>query len=263
MDDLDCSSAFESAAPYYDAFRARYAPAAFDSIISAFGLGDDCRVLDLGCGHGRVTIPLSRAVAEVVAVDPSAQMLAEARMLASRAGCENIRWIQARAEDVLLKLGRFRVVTMGQSFHWMDRDDVLRRLPNILEDGGGLALLDEGKRRPQESWEDTAAQVVAKYLGRRSRDPRKHPEMAHEPSLGRSANFSGFTVREFPTEITRDIASVRGCVYSNISAAKPLFGANASAFEANLAQALLRLNPTGVFKERLETAVFIAPRIAG
>ena len=44
------------------------------------------------------------------------------------------------------------------------------------------------------------------------------------------------------------------------SSAKPLFGNNAKAFEAELSKALLRLNPAGAFNERVETEVVIAPK---
>ena len=44
------------------------------------------RVLELGCGTGRVTIPLARAGVEVVGVDRSAQMLERARLRAARFG---------------------------------------------------------------------------------------------------------------------------------------------------------------------------------
>jgi hypothetical protein len=46
------------------------------------------------------------------------------------------------------------------------------------------------------------------------------------------------------------------------SSAKPLFGNNVKAFEAELTQALLCLNPAGVFNEQVETEVLIAPKRA-
>ena len=47
-----------------------------------------------------------------------------------------------------------------------------------------------------------------------------------------------------------------------IKLARNLFGDNAEAFEAELTKALLRLNPAGVFNERIETEVVIAPKIS-
>jgi hypothetical protein len=143
----------------------------------------------------------------------------------------------------------------------MDRDEVLRKLTFLIEQGGGLALVNPGKRRPQESWEPIAGQIIAKFLGPRTRHPKSNPqEPEHEPALRRSEYFSKFTIREFPNTIRRDINSILGCIYSISSSAKSLFGDNAKTFEAELAEALLGLNPAGVFNEHIETEVVIVPK---
>ena len=257
------ASPFAGTAAFYARYRAPYAPAALDQVVETFGLTDRNRVLDLGCGPGILAIPLSRTVAEVVAVDPDAEMIAEGRRLAELEGRHNIRWLTARAEDVPADAGPFKAATIGQAFHWMDRDAVLTKLEGLVADGGGLTLVNPGKRRPQESWEETAAPIVAKFLGPRARHPGSNPqEPEHEPALRRSACFFHFTARDFPSGITRHIPSVLGLIYSISSSARPLFGDRAEAFEAELAEALLRLNPTGVFEERIETEVLLAPKQA-
>jgi ubiquinone/menaquinone biosynthesis C-methylase UbiE len=257
------ASPFAGTAPYYDRFRAPYAQAAIDFIVERYSLSRGVRALDLGCGPGTIAIPLSYAVAEVVAVDPDADMIAAGRRLAASRGRHNVRWLRSRAEDTPLGAGPFRVTTIGHAFHWMDRDEVLRKLAILISDGGGLALVNAGKRRPQESWEPVASQVVAKFLGPRTRHPKSNPqEPEHEPALVRSKYFSNFTAHEFPSTMTRDINSIIGCVYSISSSARPLFGDNAKAFEAELTKALLSLNPAGVFNEQVETEVVIAPKRA-
>jgi ubiquinone/menaquinone biosynthesis C-methylase UbiE len=256
-------SPFVGTAPYYDPFRAPYAQAAIDFIVERYDLREGVRALDLGCGPGTIAIPLSSAVAEVVAVDPDVNMIAEGQRLAASRGRQNIEWLRSRAEDISLGSGPFRVTTIGQAFHWMDREEVLRKLAIVIADGGGLALVNAGKRRPQESWEPVANQIVAEFLGTRTRHPKSNPqEPEHEPALVRSEYFSKFTAHEFPSTITRDINSIIGFVYSISSSARPLFGAQAETFEAELTQALLSLNPAGIFSERLETEVVIAPKRA-
>jgi SAM-dependent methyltransferase len=248
-------SPFAEAAPYYR-FRAPYPSACFDHVRDAFGLDRTHRALDLGCGPGTLSIPFSHIAGEVVAADPDPGMLAQGR--ADSAGRANIAWLEGRAEDLPPRLGTFRVVTMGQSFHWMNRDAVLNILSGVVADGGGLALFNPGKRRPQESWEITAATVVTRFLGKRPRDPRANPrEPAHEPALLRSAHFSHFESREFASEIVRDIPSILGNLYSSSGAAKSLFGDRRGEFEDALHAALLEFNSSGVFHEHLETEVMI------
>lgn len=255
------ASPFAGTSPYYDRFRAPYAQAAIDFIIERYSLSKGVRALDLGCGPGTIAITLSNIVGEVVAVDPDADMIAEGRRLAASRGRHNIQWLRSKAEDLPLGAEPFRVTTIGQAFHWMHRDEVLRKLAILIADGGGVALVNPGKRRPQESWEPVADQIVAKFLGPRIRHPKSNPqEPEHEPALVRSEYFSNFTAHEFPSTITRDINSIIGCVYSISSSARPLFGDNAKAFEAELTKALLSLNPAGVFNEQVETEVVIAPK---
>lgn len=255
------ASPFTGTAPYYDRYRAPYARAAIDFIVERYKLGENMRALDLGCGPGTIAIPLSRSVSEVVAVDPDADMIAEGRRLAAAQGRGNIQWLHSSAEEVALGTESFRVATIGKAFHWMHRDEVLRKLALYIADGGGLAIVNPGKRRPQESWEPAADRIIAEFLGPQTRHPRSNPqEPEHEPALLRSEYFSNFTAHEFPATIRRDIGSILGCVYSTSSSSKRLFGEDAAAFETKLTNALLRLNPSGVFSEQVETEVVIAPK---
>jgi ubiquinone/menaquinone biosynthesis C-methylase UbiE len=248
---------FAEAAGFYK-YRAPYAPRAFELVREAFRLGAGSRLLDLGCGPGTIAIPMSHAAGYVLAVDPSEAMLAAGRQRAAEAGRTNIEWLCARAEEVDASLGVFDVVTMGQSFHWMDRDEVLRRLTPMIAAGGGIALLSPGKRRPQESWETLADQTVARYLGPRLRHAAMNPEPHHEPALLRSTAFARFATHELAHEFQRDIPSIIGHVYSLSTSPRSAFGERVEIFERELTAALLRANPSGVFHERLETDVVIA-----
>jgi hypothetical protein len=55
---------------------------------------------------------------------------------ASRAGVGNARWVQMRAEALPGGLGRFRVVTFAQSFHWLEQDRVAVAVRDMLEGSG-------------------------------------------------------------------------------------------------------------------------------
>ena len=52
--------------------------------------------------------------------------------------------------------------------------------------------------------------------------------------------------------------SIIGCLYSNSSSTRRLLAGRETAFEADIREAMLRLNPTEVFHETLETGVLVA-----
>src|SRR5699024_7431080 len=64
---------------------------------------DDARVIDIGAGGGRFTIPLARRVRKVVAVEPSAGMRDELQTGIEETGVENVEivavdWADADVE---------------------------------------------------------------------------------------------------------------------------------------------------------------------
>lgn len=250
---------FDEAAPYYR-LRAPYAPEAIDHVCEAFGLGAHSRVLDLGCGIGTLAIPFARKVGAVLAIDRNRFMLEEGRRRAAAEGRANITWRCLPAEEVTDALGMVDAVVMGQSFHWMARDRVLAQLAPMIREGGGLALIAPSMAMRTETSDEIVADMLERYNIQHESLPRPDPEPANEPALRRSAHFADFHSRVFITEFERDIASVIGHIYSMSFAPRSKFGDRIADFERDLTAALLAANPSGVFKERLETEVQIVPK---
>jgi SAM-dependent methyltransferase len=159
---------YRAAAAHYEKGRVPYSPALIRRVAEVTGLGSQHRVLDLGCGPG----PLARGFAsfahEVVAVDPSAQMLDEARALADKA--TNIRFLAGSSYDLGPELGNFHLVVMGRSFHWMDRVDTLKRLDRMIEPTGAVALFqDTAPAVPANAWRKVWEGIRGRY------EPNKGP----------------------------------------------------------------------------------------
>ena len=101
------------------------------------------RVLELGCGTGRVTIPMAQAGAEVTGLDSSPAMLDIARAKRERAGV-TVRWVEGDMADFELPERYGLVVIPFRSFlHLIGDEDQLNCLAAIhghLTAGGRLAL---------------------------------------------------------------------------------------------------------------------------
>ena len=126
------------------------------------GLSPDDRVLDLGCGPGMLAGAFAPLVGEVIAMDPEPEMLRIAEAAFGAAG--SIRFIRGSSYDLSPALGRFRLVTMGRSFQWMDRVETLRRLEAMIEPGGAVALFNSGHRdAPETGWLAAYRALVHRY----------------------------------------------------------------------------------------------------
>lgn len=90
-------------------------------------------MLDLAAGTGKLSHAIAATGAEVVAVEPVAEMRA--------AIGPGVRAMDGAAEAIPLRDGAVDAVTVGQAFHWFDGDAALAEIHRVLRDGGGLALL--------------------------------------------------------------------------------------------------------------------------
>ena len=153
---------YGSAAAHYERGRVPYAAALIRRVAEGTGLGSQHRVLDLGCGPGPLARHFAPLVREVVAIDPSPEMLSEARVLAGQAS--NIRFIAGSSYDLDPAMGRFHLVVMGRSFHWMDRVDTLRRLDGLVEPAGAVALFgDTAPAIPANAWRKVWNDIRGRY----------------------------------------------------------------------------------------------------
>lgn len=96
------------------------------------------RVLDYGCGTGRLVIPLSRLAERVVGADVSQSMLAETRKNCDRFGLENVELVLA--DDDLARLtGKFDLIHSTIVFQHVPAkrvEKIVRGLITHLEPGG-------------------------------------------------------------------------------------------------------------------------------
>jgi trans-aconitate methyltransferase len=120
-------------------------------VLARLPLDGDERVLDVGCGTGRLTEKLLERLprGEVVAVDLSFNMLQTARAYLQPRFGDRIRFAQADAA-ALPVAGRAQAIFSTATFHWvLDHPMLFTSLYDALEAGGRLVAQCGGVRNIQ------------------------------------------------------------------------------------------------------------------
>jgi SAM-dependent methyltransferase len=130
-DDSERAYSFGAVARAYDAGRPSF-PA--DALTWILGPGR-LQILDLGAGTGKLTAVALALGHDVVAVDPSEEMLSLCRRL------PGVDTMLGTAESIPLAHGSVDAVIVGQAFHWFDHEHALPEIARVLRPSGVLGLL--------------------------------------------------------------------------------------------------------------------------
>jgi SAM-dependent methyltransferase len=130
------ASSFGAAAAAYAEHRPSYADAAIQWSLEPVTGRAAPRVVDIGAGTGILTGALVRLGADVTAIEPDRDMLAELR-----ARLPGVRAEQGSAEAIPLPDGSVDAVLAGQAMHWFDMDRALPEIARVLVPDGILAGL--------------------------------------------------------------------------------------------------------------------------
>ena len=215
--------------------RPAYAPALYDFLLARVaGRG---RALDLGCGPGKVARVLADHFAEVVALDPSAAMIAAGK--ASDAGRHaNIVWINERAETYADTAG-FDLVTAGTSIHWPDPAVLFPKLAGWTQT---LAVLTDAPLFPAPAppcGEVAWIAFLTRWLARMGRPvPARPPETAEAAAHERWMDIVGG--KRFHYVVRQSVDDFIVSQHSRVSWSRSSMGeALAAAFDRDL-DALMR-----------------------
>ncbi len=256
---------FEGTAEYYAKYRAAYPHQIFDDIIKKFKLNAEGRFMDLGCGTGELAIPLAKYFEKVLALDPDKQMLEKGYKKAYKLSIHNIEWQKGSSKTLTGVKGPFKLITMGQSFHWMEVKEVLEQLYRLIEDEGGVVIVGTVPTSQNKLSTDkdlVINELITKYLGperRAGKNLYKPDGNDWEKEVFPNSAFGGFEKHDYVIRVERNLDQVIGNLFSTSFASKKLLGKFATDFESELRQKLISISNGKKFIDRVQfSAYFLA-----
>jgi SAM-dependent methyltransferase len=245
------ADAYAGAAEDYLRYRLPYPNALLDDLLERVG-GGRARLLDLGCGPGRLTLALADRFTEVWALDLEPEMIEVGRRDADRRGVANVHWIVGLAEELEAPAGAFDLVTAGEAFHRFDAPRMLSLVRRWLRPAGCLAMLGcDGAISGPEPWQLAAQAVVLRFSDRPSPGaPLALPGPAGWEALFIDAGFVDVASHAFFVEHVWSVEAVAGHLYSTSYCTRAALGDRLPDFEVALRNALLAVDPTGRFVQR-------------
>jgi SAM-dependent methyltransferase len=128
----DLARSFDDAAAAYERGRPRYSEEVIAAIARA---GGGPRLLDVGAGTGRLSVPLLESGIDVVAVEPLDRMRA---ILARSIGGE--RALEGRAEALPLGDASVDGAVCADAWHWFAGRRAADELERVVRPGGGVVV---------------------------------------------------------------------------------------------------------------------------
>jgi SAM-dependent methyltransferase len=150
---------FAKEALAYARGRPEYPVAVDQWLRDALQLDDTRTVVDLGAGTGKFTRRLLATGANIIAVEPVAEMLAQLTRI-----LPNVAARSGTAESIPVNDAAVDAVVCAQSFHWFSSKAALEEVRRVLKPGGHLGLI-WNVRNDAVDWCAAMAAIMAPYQG--------------------------------------------------------------------------------------------------
>ncbi|MGH3379200.1 MAG: alpha/beta fold hydrolase [Actinoallomurus sp.] len=196
---------FDRAASGYQSARPDYPDELYTDLLAITGLRPPARLLEVGCGPGKATLPLAREGFAITAVELGAALATQARR--NLAGFPDVSVVTSALEEWRPPGGaRFDLVYAATAWKWVDPRARYAKAAALLRPDGHLAVWNAGHALP-EGFDPffTAIQKVYDELGEGDGSPWPPPGPEEQPDP---------TAAEFAADGRFEVVGVRPYVWA-------------------------------------------------
>lgn len=236
---------YRGVAALYDRYRLPYAPQLITALLKEIAPSGTGRALDLGCGPGQLAFALADSFAEVWAVDPEPDMIDVVRSKIISGSTSSVHPVVAAAEGLDAPDEFFDMVTIGNAFHRMPRQQVAERVAAWLVPGGHLALCwSSSPWSGPGDWKPAFSELLTNWQHRLDADSRVPADLeasrAAQPDemIIQAAGLIPAGRHQVTERHDWTPSALAGFVFSTSFLPITIFGDRAAEFEADLAERL-------------------------
>ena len=193
-------ASFDRSAELYDEVRPGYPEELIEDIIRLSAIPPGGRILEIGPGPGKATLPFARRGYRMLCLEPGANLAAVMRR--NVALYPAVEVANTRLEDWPTEAGSFDLVIAATSFQWLDPDVRYIKTAQALKPGGCAAIFENAHvqapggdpifRRVQDVYRRHAPSLVW--------EPTRVPELPENlnPALLATGLFEPVAVKYYP-----------------------------------------------------------------
>jgi SAM-dependent methyltransferase len=200
--DRSSRTSFNQVADLYDKARPSYPEALIEDILSLSGLSGKGRILEIGCGTGKATLPFARRGYSMLCLELGTNLATVARQNCTAYPQVEIQTMAFEAWP--LQERAFDLVISAQAFHWIPPEIGYPKVHRALKKSGAMALFWNQYPEPKTEFFQALAEVyrakAPQLVNDRAKLACEDLTRQREAEIKATGLFSSMRVSQYPWE---------------------------------------------------------------
>jgi SAM-dependent methyltransferase len=204
------SKRFDGVADRYATYRPAYPEALIDTLIALTGIPVEGKILEIGSGTGKATLPFAQRGFSIVCIEPGQNLVAVAAQ--ALRNYPRVEFEAVAFEQWHERPGEFDLVMSAQAFHWIPKTIGYAKAARALKARGYLALFWNMYPDLTDAIFLDLRKVYEEHVPKWSRQPNSCEELIkqREADIWDSRCFGNVKVERFPWSVQYDAAQYVG-----------------------------------------------------